>query len=101
MRTIVCRRCGRTRKSKCRRICDPCYNTVRFDGTLAKYPRVTRSAADFAEDFKVLAARGMAQEEIAAAMGYTVKSLERLACRARGAGLSLPRPMKRVKSYVT
>lgn len=92
MTIAICRRCGRTMKVISRRLCSSCYGTVLYDGTLADYPRVTRCRVDFAEDFKVLAARGMSQEEIAAAMGYTVKSLERLACRARAAGLDLPRP---------
>lgn len=91
MKVLVCRRCGRTRKSKCRRLCVPCYETARFDGTLHDYERVQRPLADFVEDFKELSARGMARAEVAAVMGYRPSSVERLISRARAAGL-LPRP---------
>lgn len=51
---------------------------------------VRRSLADFAEDYKILRARGLGRPEIAVKLQLKLKTVERYVYRARRAGLLPP-----------
>lgn len=72
-----------------RRLCGPCYAKANRDGTLHKWPPVTRRREDVLADWYACKERerGCSIGEAARLMGMTPKALDMALRRARRAGL--------------
>jgi hypothetical protein len=72
-----------------RRLCGPCYQSVRRNGRLTRYPRTNRPSVDVMADYRILRGRGCTQREAAAQMRMTLTALQRAIYRARAAGTAV------------
>lgn len=86
-RIARCLRCDVVRKCKARGLCFTCYDAP---GAREQFPTTRRTLADFADDYKILSARGLGRTEIAEKLGYKQRSVLRMVSRARAAGLLPP-----------
>lgn len=79
-------RCHPARVGAGRGLCQPCWKRAQRAGTLADHPRAVRTGAEFAEDYRALAAQGCRRELIAERMGMRPRTFEQALYRARRDG---------------
>lgn len=85
-RERACASCGAATLRVIRGLCDSCFGKARYYGTLADWPRVTRSRDELLEDYQLLRSDGLSREVIAARLGMHYDSLMRALVRAARAG---------------
>lgn len=73
-----CKRCGGTHDTRrVRGLCQCCWHRVVKTDEIHDYPRVTRRAADVAEDWAELSAQGVSRRDAAARLGMTYAAFDR------------------------
>lgn len=73
-----------------RGLCTRCHTQCTSNGTLTDWPRLTRSAADFLADYRLLLAEGHTHRQVAERLEYPLPSMRRQLTRLRRRGLLTP-----------
>lgn len=89
-RTGACACCGTEGPIGGRGLMPRCYDRISRSGNLTDYPRVTRSAADFIADYRMLRGEGHTHRQIAERLEYPLPTMRRQICRLRRRGLLTP-----------
>lgn len=77
-----CKRCGSSYgQRRVRELCARCWDQIRHTDEIHDYPRLTRRAADVAEDWEELASLGLSKRDAAARLGMTYAAFERALLR--------------------